>query len=156
MLRQHRFLRNLRKYKHIVITKPHKGNGVIILDRKLYNKAIEEIISDTCKFQKLNEDPNLKREASLQRFLRKLKQKDFFNEIEYDKLYPSGSAPARINDTTKMHKFSSSDSFPKLRPIFSSMGTFSYKLARFLCDFLSSLVPNDYSCKETFSIFFSN
>ena len=32
----------------------------------------------------------------LQHFLRKLTQKNFFNEIEYDKLYPSGSAPARI------------------------------------------------------------
>ena len=94
--------------------------------------------------EKLNEDPTLKREASLQRFLRKLKQKNFFNEIEYDKLYPSGSAPARIYGTPKMHKFSSSDSFPKLRPIV-------YDLARFLCDLLSHLVPSDYSCKDTFS-----
>ena len=46
----------------------------------------EEIISDTSKFEKLNEDQTLKREFSLQRFLRKLKQKNFFNEIEYDKL----------------------------------------------------------------------
>ena len=46
-LRQHRVLRNLRKNKDIVITKPHKGNGVVILDRKLYNNAIAEIISDT-------------------------------------------------------------------------------------------------------------
>ena len=134
----------------ILTTKPDKGNGVI-LDRKLYNNAIEEIISDTSKFEKLNEDPTLKREASLQRFLRKLKQKNFFNEIEYDKLYPSGSAPARIYGTPKMHKFSSSDSFPKLRPTVSSIGTFKYNLARFLRDLLSSLVPNDYSCKDTFS-----
>ena len=64
------------------------------------------------KFEKLNEDSTLKREASLQRFLRKLKQKNFFNEIEYDKLYPSGSAPARIYGAPKMHKFSScSDCF---------------------------------------------
>ena len=99
ILRQHRVLRNLRKNKDIVITKPDKGNGVVILDRKLYNNAIEEIISDTSKFEKLNEDPTLKREASLQRFLRKLKQKNVFNEIEYDKLYPSGSAPARVCGT---------------------------------------------------------
>ena len=66
-------------------------------------------------------------------------------------MYPSGSAPARIYDTPKMHKFSSSDSFPKLRPIVSSIGTFNYNLARFLCDLLSPLVPNDYSCKDTFS-----
>ena len=136
ILRQHRILRNLRIHKDIVITKPNKGNGVVILDWKLYNNAIEEIISDTSKFEKLNEDPTLKREASLQRFLRKLKQKNFFNEIEYDKLYPSGSAPARIYGTPKMHKFSSSDSFPKLRPIVSSTGTFNYNLARFLCDLL--------------------
>ena len=68
------------------------------------------------------QDPTLKCEASLQRFLCKLKQKNFFNEIEYDKLYPSGSAPACIYGTPKMHKFYSSDSFPKLCPIVSSIG----------------------------------
>ena len=45
ILRQHCVLRNLRKNKYIVITKPDKGNEVVILDRKLYNNAIEEIIS---------------------------------------------------------------------------------------------------------------
>ena len=84
--------------------------------------------------EKLNEDPTLKREASLQRFLRKLKQKNFFNKIEYDKLYPSGSAPARIYETPKMHKFSSNDSFPKLRPIVSSISIFNHNLPCFLCD----------------------
>ena len=95
---------NLRKNKDIVITKPDKGNGVAIL-----GNAIQELISDTSKFEKLNEDPTMKREASLQRFLRKLKQKNFFNENEYDKLYSSGSAPGHIYGTPKMHKFSSSD-----------------------------------------------
>ena len=36
------------------------------------------MISDTSKFEKLNEDPTLKREASLQRLLRTLKQKKPF------------------------------------------------------------------------------
>ena len=93
----------------------------------------------------------MKREASLQHFLRKLKQKNFFTEIKYDKLYPSGSAFARIYGTPKMHKFSSSGSFPKLRPIVSSIGTFNCNLARFLCDLLAPFVSNDYSCKDTFS-----
>ena len=53
-----------------------------------------------------------------------------------------------------MHKFSSSDSFLKLRPIISSIGTFNYNLVCFLCDLLSALVPNDYSCKDTFSFVF--
>ena len=63
----------------IVITKPDKGNGVVILDRKLYDNAIQEIISNTSKFKKLIEDPTLKGKASLQRFLRKLRQKNLFN-----------------------------------------------------------------------------
>ena len=66
-------------------------------------------------------------------------------------MYTSGSAPACIYGTPKMYKLSSSDSFPKLHPIFSSIGTFNYNLARFLCDLWSPLVPNDYSSKDTFS-----
>ena len=122
-----------------------------MLDPTLYNSSIEEIISDTSEFKKLSENPILKRKASLQHFLRMLKQKNFLNEIEYDKLYASGSAPARIYGTAKMQKFSSVDLFPKLRLIVSSIGTFNYNLARFLCDLVSPLVPNDYSCKDTFS-----
>ena len=115
ILCQHRVLQNLRKNKDIIITKPDKGNGVTILDRKLYDNANQGIISDTSKFEKLNEDLALQREASLQHFLRKLKQKNFFKGNESDKLYPSASALSRIYDTPKMHKFSSSDLFPKLR-----------------------------------------
>ena len=66
-------------------------------------------------------------------------------------MYPSGSIPARIYGTPKIHKFSSSDTFPKLRPTVSSIGTFNYDLARFLCDLLSPVIPDDYSCKYTFS-----
>ena len=146
ILRQHRVLRSLRKNKDIAITKPNKGNGIVILDSKLYDKAIEAIISDTSKFGKLNEDLTLKHEASLQCFLkpqRKLKSKNFFNEIKYDKLYSSDSAPAHVYGTPKILKFSSSNSFPKLRPIVSSINTFNHNLVRFLCDLLSSLVPND-------------
>ena len=95
-------------------------------------------------------------EASLQRFLRKLKQKNFFNGNVYDNFYPSGSAPARIYGTSKMHKFYSSDTFPKLSPIVPFIGTFNYDLACFLCDLFSPLVPDDYSCKDTFSFVSEN
>ena len=58
--------------------KLNEGNEVVILDWKLFDNAVQEIISDTSKFKKLNEDPALKCEASLQCFLHKLKQKYFF------------------------------------------------------------------------------
>ena len=63
-----RVLQNLRKNKDIIITKPDKGKVVVILDRKLYDNPIQEIISDTSKFEKLNEHPTFEREASLQCF----------------------------------------------------------------------------------------
>ena len=66
-----------------------KGKRVVILDQKFYDDAIQEIILDTSKFEKLSEDPSLKREASLRLFLCKLKHKIFFNQNEYGKLYPS-------------------------------------------------------------------
>ena len=65
-------------------------------------------------------------------------------------MYPSGSATARIYGTPKMHKFCSSVSFFKLRPIVLYIGTFNCNLTCFLCDLLSLLVPNDYPCKDTF------
>ena len=126
ILHQHCVERNLRKNKYIVITNPDKGNGVVILDQKLYNNTIDEFFSDTSKFEKL------------------------FNEIEY-KFYSYGSAPACIYGIPKIHKLSSSDSFPRVHLIVSSIGNFNYNLARFLCDLLSLLVANDYSCKYTFS-----
>ena len=92
----------------------------------------------------------MKREASPQRFLRKLKQKNFLNETEYHKLSPSCSAPARIYGILKMHKFFPSDSLSKLCPIVSSIGIFNYNLARFLCGLLPPLVHNDYSSKDIF------
>ena len=39
-------------------------------------------------------------------------------------------------------------------PIVSSIVTFNYNLDPFLCDLLSPLVTNDYSCKYTFYLVF--
>ena len=124
ILRQHRILRNLRKNKGIIVTKPNTSSmKTRPWKRKLYYSV----------------------------FYVNWNKKNFFNENEYDKLYPSGSA--RIYGTPRMHKFSASDSFSKLRPIVSSIGTFNYNLARFLCNLFSLLLPNDYSCKDTFFLF---
>ena len=80
-----------------------------------------------------------------------LLRSSIFSKIEFDKLYCSGPTPACIYVTPEMYKFSSSDSFPKLCLIVSSIVTFNYNFACFLWDLLSPLVPNDYSYKDTFS-----
>ena len=56
-LRKHGILKKLRTSQDIVIVRPDKGTGVVILDRDIYNQKMLEIINDTAKFKKLKENP---------------------------------------------------------------------------------------------------
>ena len=56
-LKKHKVLKNLRKNKDIVLLKPDKGNGVVILDRRDYDLGIQNIIQDRSKFKPLSQDP---------------------------------------------------------------------------------------------------
>ena len=88
----------------------------------------------------------------LQRFLRTLKnEKKCLNDVDYKFIYPSGSAPAKIYGTPKMHKLTDSDTFPKLRPIVFSVGTYNYNLAKYLRNLLSPHLPEQYCTKDTFT-----
>jgi PHD/YefM family antitoxin component YafN of YafNO toxin-antitoxin module len=49
-------LYDLKKDKNIVIVKPDKGNGVVILDRGDYNQKMEDILRDTTKFERLDSE----------------------------------------------------------------------------------------------------
>ncbi len=77
-LKNHKTLKTLRKNKDIVILKPDKGNGVIVMNSSDYDSCVLKIISNPNKFNKLNEDPTILREGRLQRFLRELKKKGFW------------------------------------------------------------------------------
>jgi len=134
-----------------VIVKPDKGNGVVILNKADYNTSLMSIISDTNKFKLLEDDPTLKREGQLKRFLLKLKKnyKDFFSTKEYDRIYPKGSVPARIYGLPKMHK--TFVSVPPFRPVVSSIGTFNYNLSQYLGSLLTPFLPAEYTARDTFT-----
>ena len=55
-LKKHGILNCLQHRDEIVIVKPVKGNGVVILDRDFYVQSSSSLISDQSKFMKLNED----------------------------------------------------------------------------------------------------
>ena len=131
-----------------MITRPGKGNGVVILDRRFYMSKIYDIVNGESKFLKLSSDPTLRREGKLQRFLCILKSKDFFTKEQYDNIYPSGSQPARIYGTPKTHKLKSSTDILTFRPIVSSIGTYNYNLAKFLTDMLDPVIPTEYCARK--------
>ena len=108
-LKKHGILKRLRTNKDIVITRPDKGNGIVILDKTFYEEKILRLISDVNKFRKLNEDPTLTREGQLQRFLRKIKDKGLFDDNTYKKIYPSGSKPVTIYGSPKTYKLLTND-----------------------------------------------
>ena len=97
-LKKHKVLKRLRENKNIVILRPDKGCGTVILnreeyvkktvilDREEYVKKIYTIINDTSIFKKLPSDPTILKEGQLHRFLRTLKNKDFFTDERYDKI----------------------------------------------------------------------
>ena len=150
-IKTHKILKNLHKNKDIIILKPDKGNGVVILNKIDYVKGINDIINDKNKFKELNNDPTINREGKLQRFLRDLKKKGKIDKDAYDSIYPSGSQPALIYGLPKMHKVKSSNEMPPFRPIVSSINTYNYRLAKYLCNLLQPYLPTTYSISDSFS-----
>ena len=114
-LKKHGILKRLRNNREIVILRPDKGNGVVIMSRKDYICGKNDIIDDRSKFKLLTKDPTSLGEGQLQRFLRKLKNEEFFNDDVCKSVYPTGSRQARMNGLPKSHK--TFDSVPAFRPI---------------------------------------
>jgi hypothetical protein len=50
-------LDDLKDDESIIIVKPDKGNGVVILDKNDYNSKMEDILQDTTKFERSMDDP---------------------------------------------------------------------------------------------------
>ena len=150
-LRKHGILKKLRTRKDTVIVRPDKGSGVAILDRDIYDRQISEIINDTAKFKKLKDNPRLTREGQLQCFLRKIKDKNLFDENTYKKIYPCGSKPATISGLPKTHKMLFDSDDISLRPIISSIGTYNYNLAKFLTELFHPVISKEHCAKDSFS-----
>ena len=102
-------------------------------------------------FKKLSADPALLREEQLQRFLRKLKNKQFFTKEVYDKIHPFGSKSASIYDLPKIHKLNIQRNNLPFCPIVSSIGTYTYHLSRFLTDLLDPIIPKSHCTKDSFT-----
>ena len=66
-----KIIRHLRKT--LVIMKPDKGNGIVLLNKEDYTNSMESLFRDKTKFKQLDSDPTIFQLSSLQSYLRKLK-----------------------------------------------------------------------------------
>ena len=87
-------LKKLCRNKDIIITRPDKGNGIVILNRADYINKVLAILDDTSKFSQLDTDILelcQKRENKLVRLLRdNLLKKKYITEEVYRESFPSG------------------------------------------------------------------
>ena len=142
-----------------MITRPDKGNSVVIMDKTDYDAEILKILSDRSKFKPRdrlhgrNNDKDLTifREEQLKRYLYNLNKNRLISDDVYKLVSPSGSVPSRIYGTPKMHKVKGEVKTPPLRPIVSSIGAYNYSLSKYLSGLISPLLPTEHCAKDSFS-----
>ena len=99
-------LRELQNNKDIIISRPDKGSGVVIMNKSDYIDKLHSILNDCSKFQKSNSTKdNIEiNEQCMVECLKRLKEQGTIDETLYEKLRPHGTATPRLCGLPKMHK----------------------------------------------------
>ena len=146
-------LKDLAKNKDLVICKPDKGKGVVLVDRSRYNSSLNALLTDPSKFVEITDQISktiLKIEDKINNFLRKLKDSSALSPETYTKLHTSGSCPGILYGLPKIHKSDFASKF-QFRPIFAAYNTPSFKLAKFLVPVLNCLTTNQYTVDNSYT-----
>ena len=150
-----RAINQLKRNEDIVITKPDKGSGIVVMDKTEYVRLLTEAsISDTTKFSAVSKDrprtrgrppkhfhPLLQKEKELGTIVRRILPKEIA-----DVVCLKGSRLAHLYGLPKTHKAKLS-----IRPILSATSTYNYALAKWLDGKLKPLSVNNYTISDTFS-----
>ena len=132
--------KSLRTNEEILITKPDKGAGVVILNKNDYNDKMKTILNDTTKFDLgpvTNKDNAAKIESQIQRRLLQLRKEYLISKQVYEAIRPTGSQRPRMYGLPKIHK----KDVP-LRPILSMTGSAQHQLAKWLTSLLQPVLQN--------------
>lgn len=144
-----KLLKALGSNNDIIVSRPDKGNGVVILNRVDYLSKMNDIISDGSKFHKIIDD--LKKvtyriEDKINRFLKSMSDRGVLSHDTYNQLRVTGSNLGVLYGLPKIHK----SNIP-LRPILSAYSMANYKLAKFLVPWLSPISSNQYTLTNSYS-----
>ena len=145
-------LRALSKNDSIMIMKPDKGTGVVIMNMSDYLKKMNDILSDTSKFKRHNNQDLYKVSRSIETkvrnfLLRKLKKPGHITDEQYRMLYPHGSHIGILYGLPKVHKTNC-----PTRPICSAVGTSTAGLSKFVTNIIKPAATNcnGTDIKDTF------
>ena len=146
-----RSISELKRNDSIIITKPDKGSGVVILDKEEYYQKMLSIVQDVSKFQYIGPaqtaDKTGKREDELRKFLVELEERKEITEAVKNLIRPVGSQRPRLYGLPKTHKVGT-----PLRPILSMIGSPQHNLAKYLNGLLQPVVTkySRYTIRDSF------
>ena len=109
--------------KEIIVCKPDKGRGVVLMDKAIYLSKITELIADRTKFETISDAPDkytIKMEDKLNNFLHKIRNCIDIPSDVFKVFFASGSAPGILYGLPKIHKTDFHSKF-QFRPIFCSL-----------------------------------
>ena len=86
--------------------------------------------------------------SSIQRYLKKLNNRNELNDEVFLKIRPQNAKLARAHGVPKVHKTFNSILLSRL--IIATTGTTHYSVAKYLSEFLSPLTQNMYTPKDSF------
>ena len=138
-------LHNLSHNNSIIICKPDKGNGVVILNRQDYIQKMEQILCNKNPFQSVDSDDNISNLAKFQQFLYRLKKSGAIQTEIYNRIRPAAAATPTLYGLPKIHK----EGTP-CRPILASYDSFAYECAVWLSEILTPLREQPSNIKDTF------
>ena len=133
----------------VVLLSPDKGNGVVIMNIQDYKESMHHLFADRQKFQILAEDPTNTRFATIQDYVRKLRNRNEITEDEYKMMYPKNAKVGRAHGSAKVHK--QFDRIPPLRPIVDTIGSTHYGVGKYISRLLHPLTLNEYHLKDSFA-----
>ena len=100
-------LKQLASNKDIIVCKPDKGKGVVILNKETCISKMLNLISDRAKFEPVSDSLfkyAMKIEDKIINFLRQLKNRNILSKNVYRSLNCSGSATGILYGLPKFHK----------------------------------------------------
>ena len=139
-------IKNLRK--ELVILKPDKGNGIVLLNTNDYNNGVEKLFQKKLKFKQFLEDLIPSRLSSVQRYLKKLNERSKLTNNMYCKIRLKSAKLTWPHGLPKIHYIF--ENIPSFRPILDTTGTRHYSFGKYLSELLNPLTHNDYSLKDSF------
>jgi hypothetical protein len=147
-------LKNLSKNPALIISRPDKGRGIVIMNKTDYINKMNHILSDQTKFKKIDNTTPFKQclrnDDKICRLLRKLLDNGAINQGQYNSLYPTGSSPGIMYGLPKIHKPNA-----PLRPILAAYNTPTYSISKFLIPLLQDCTINQYTLQNSYDFFHS-